>query len=169
MTGINTPTIGNIGPTPSDNVALSPHFKLYDLTKGCHFPHALCAQHGLTVSQIVGNLQLVAVNILEKVKAVYPDVFITSAFRPGNSKSQHERGMAVDMQFHNGSTPERCMKIVQWIKANLAFDQLILEYSSPTRCWVHCSYNGSGNRSWSDSTKIMTMIGGKYTPGLHQY
>lgn len=169
VTGDNTVNLGNIGPTPSDNLALSKHYKLGDLTKNCHFPHAICAQHGLTVSQIAGNLQLVAVNILEKIRVVYPDVFITSAFRPGNGKSQHQRGMAVDMQFHNGSTPKRCLNIAQWIKENVAFDQLILEYSSPSTCWIHCSYNSAGNRPASDSTKVMTMYGGKYTPGLHEY
>lgn len=169
VAGNNNISIKDIGPTPPDNLMISPHYKLFDLTKGARYPHAICAQHGLTVSQIAGNLQLVAVNILEKVRQVYPDVVINSAFRPGNSKSQHERGMAVDMQFRNGSTPERCMQIAQWIKSNIAFDQLILEYSSPSRCWVHCSYNKAGNRPWSNSTKVLTMYGGKYTPGLHRY
>ena len=167
VTGNNKSTIGNVGPTPPDNLALSPHYKLFDLTKGCHFPHAICGQQGLSASQMAQNLQLVAINILEPIRKVYPDVFITSAFRPGNGKSQHQRGQAVDMQFRNGSSPKRCYEIAQWIKNNVAFDQLILEYSGPSRCWIHCSYNGAGNRPASNKTKVMTMIGGKYTPGLH--
>ena len=38
--------------------------------------------------------------------------------------------------------------LAEWIKSNLEFDQLILEYpgKDPRDGWVHCSYNRLSNR-----------------------
>jgi hypothetical protein len=59
---------------------------------------------GATYGEIVFNLQAVALNVLEPIKKIYPNMFVTSAFRdPGNASnaktSQHPLGQGVDIQF----------------------------------------------------------------------
>ena len=59
--------------------------------------------------------------------------------------SQHAKGQAADFEIYGLSNGE----LATWIKENLNYDQLILEYwtpESPNNGWIHCSYNPEGNR-----------------------
>jgi zinc D-Ala-D-Ala carboxypeptidase len=59
--------------------------------------------------------------------------------------SQHAKGQAADFEIYGLSNGE----LATWIKENLDYDQLILEYwtpESPNNGWVHCSHNSEGNR-----------------------
>ena len=148
---LNKPTIGDVGSRPNDNLRLSPNFTVGKLSK--HTPagsHTVKAQHGLTASQIVGNMQLLAVNCLEKIKERYPDMQVTSCFRSSTGgKSQHERGMAADMQFARANKNKaEYYEIAKWIKANVPHDQLLLEYKTTGSKlpWIHISFNSKGNR-----------------------
>jgi uncharacterized Zn-binding protein involved in type VI secretion len=111
------------------SLKLSPNFTLGNLTTGCVFSHPLVAQHGLSKAEIACNLRALSVNCLEKIAAQYgrSNVLITSGFRRGGGRSQHERGMAADIQFPGISNDEYWAR-AQWFKNNLPFDQLILEY-----------------------------------------
>ena len=59
--------------------------------------------------------------------------------------SQHAKGQAADFEIYGLSNQE----LANYIKENLDYDQLILEYwtpESPNNGWIHCSYNSEGNR-----------------------
>jgi hypothetical protein len=58
----------------------------------------------------------------------------------GSSKSQHCKGEAVDIEVPG--TPNAT--VAEWIRDNLDFDQVILEFYTPgipDSGWVHVSYN----------------------------
>lgn len=150
-TTLARPTVRDVGDKPADNLKVSPNFNLGQLSK--HTPagsHTIRAQHGLTSTEIVGNLQLLAVNCLEKIKARYPDMVVTSAFRSSTGgKSQHERGMAADMQFPRANKNKaEYYEIAKWIKDNVPYDQLLLEYKTygSKLPWIHISFKQTGNR-----------------------
>jgi len=101
---------------------------------------------GASYGEIVYNLQAVALNILEPAKKIYPNMFVSSAFRdPGNASnaktSQHPLGQAVDIQF-KGITKQEYYNIAAKLAKVLRYDQLILEYCSYTNNpWIHISYS----------------------------
>jgi hypothetical protein len=56
-----------------------------------------------------------------------------------STKSQHCKGEAADLEIFGVANNE----LADWIKENLMFDQLILEYytpGEPNSGWVHVSY-----------------------------
>lgn len=101
-------------------------------------------QRGLTNENIICNLKHLAENVLEPLKAKYPNVMFTSAFRHGSGTSQHELGEACDVQFKN-VTNSFYFEAAQWIKANLPHDQLLLEFKSfgSRLPWLHISLSKS--------------------------
>lgn len=63
----------------------------------------------------------------------------------GSSRSQHCHGEAVDFEVSGFDN----MTVAKWIRDNLEFDQLILEFFdgvNPHSGWVHCSYKLRANR-----------------------
>lgn len=127
---------------------------------------AVRAQHGLTIEDIVCNLQALCENILEPVSSQYGrnNFIITSGFRAGSSTSQHERGQAADIQFPLKSNTE-VYNIAIWIRDNTPFDQLILEYGG-NKPWIHVSFNRSGNRPATAFNKFGTRVSpGNYVWG----
>lgn len=124
------------------NYKLSPNFTLDNMWKtvavspGKHVPRA---QAGLTYGQIVYNLQALALNVLEPVRALYPKMIVTSAFRheQDNSTSAHPAGLACDLQFP-GASREEYYEIAVKLAKILSYDQVLLEYwvqaSNP---WIH--------------------------------
>jgi hypothetical protein len=138
---------------------LSKNFTLGQLTKQCVFSHSIVAQHGLSIPELVCNLQTLCQTVLEKVWLVYPGMRINSAFRQGDGKSQHERGQAADVQWPGISENEYWNRAA-YIKENIVFDQFIYEYGNSV--WLHLSYNpGAAPRR-----KVLTMYRNKYSPGL---
>lgn len=98
--------------------------------------------------EVVENLRNVATYILQPVRdwAGVP-VVVSSGYRSpilnkeakGSSTSQHMTGSAVDFEIPGVSNYE----VAAWIRDNLEFDQLILEFytpGDPNSGWVHCSY-----------------------------
>jgi len=169
-----SPTITNVGSSPPDNLRLSSHFNLGQLSKhAVAAPSAVVAQHGLTVEQIVQNLQLVAENCLEKIRVKYSNVIVTSGFRSSavqkgttygaKGVSQHELGQACDFQI-GGASPSDYYAIAQWIKENCPYDQLLLEYKSTgsKKPWIHISFcaAGKGPNGRSNQSQVLTMYNG---------
>ena len=115
---------------------------LGDMTINVVFPHPIQPNKGLSLPNIACNLKNLAENCWEPIKAQYPGAFLTCSFRPGNSEKQHGDGCAMDMQF-KGSQKADYFSIAQWIKNNVAFDQLLLEYKT----------TGTGNpwKRWSST------------------
>jgi uncharacterized Zn-binding protein involved in type VI secretion len=139
---------------PPANFPLSPNFTLGSLTIQTALSRtAVKAQHGLTVPDMVCNLQAWAQNVGEALAAQYgrSNMLITSGFRAGSSTSQHERGQACDVQFP-GKSNNDLFAIAQWVRANIPFDQFIYEYGG-NKPWFHLSFNRAGNRPTSASNK----------------
>ena len=86
---------------------------------------------------------------------------------PTGGKSQHCFGMAADITYQARSTdPETMYKIAQWIKAHVAFDQLILEYGD-SQIWTHVSFNGEGSQRYEVLT-CGNPHNPQYVPGLQK-
>lgn len=151
--------------TPIDyKLQLTPRFKLEDLSIKALFPHAIKAQNGLSVSQIACNLKALAENVLEPIWVQYPNFRVNSAFRTKqNGRSQHELGEAADLQWP-GASYDELWAIVNWIKDNINYDQLLWEHGNAP--WIHVSFKAAGNRSKSSPNAVMTMYRNKFSPGL---
>ena len=151
------------------NYNLSPNFTVEMLSSKAGVTRDPIKGHaGATYGEIVYNLQAVALNILEPVKKLYPNMFVTSAFRdPGNASnaktSQHPLGQGVDMQF-KGITKQDYYDIATKLAKVLKYDQLILEYCNYTNNpWIHVSYSVK-NRS-----QVLTFFNHKtHSQGLTQ-
>ena len=103
----------------------------------------------------IDNLKSLCLNVLQPIRSHFEEpVIISSGYRSGEvciaigSKptSQHAEGKAADIEIVNVDNKELAM----WIKDNLEFDQLILEFykdGEPDSGWVHVSYNGDENRN----------------------
>lgn len=132
------------------NTYISDNFKLKDLTKGSSIPES---QGGIKDTELACNLKKLAVNVLEPIKQKYPDMIITSGLRPmgSNSKSQHPKGQAADIQF-TGHSSSQYIDIAKDILSLVSVDQCILEYRTSVRrggiptTWIHVSYTSDSNR-----------------------
>lgn len=157
-------------PAP-DNFQLSPNFILSDLSIGTVLSKVrVMAQNGLTVQDIVCNLQGWAENVGEAISGQYGrgEMIITSGFRAGSGASQHDRGQAADLQFPNLDN-QGVYEIAKWIRDNAPFDQLILEYGG-NNPWIHVSFNRAGNRAVTSYNKFGTRISpGNYVWGELRY
>lgn len=139
--------------TFSYDMKLSDYFKLVDLTtrpvvSKYNIPETKTVK-GITYTKydMACNLKALSVNVLDKIKAQYNDMIITSAFRnkPGSS-SQHDIGQAADMNFTNHRQQDY-VTIARWIQLNVPYDQLLFEFRNPSSVWIHVSWNPKGNRS----------------------
>ena len=124
---------------------LSRNFSLRELTKS-----QTAERKGIDntpTEEHTENLKLLCENILQPVRDHFGRVTVTSCFRSpelcvaiGSSlTSQHTKAEAVDFECLGTSNAE----VFDWIKANLDWDQMILEFytpGEPNSGWVHCSY-----------------------------
>jgi zinc D-Ala-D-Ala carboxypeptidase len=100
------------------------------------------------------NLKLLCTRILQPIRDHFKRVVsVSSGYRSealclaigSKTSSQHAKGQAADFEIYGLSNGE----LATWIKENLDYDQLILEFwtpESPNNGWIHCSYNSEGNR-----------------------
>ena len=110
--------------------------------------------------QQIENLKALAVNILQPIRSHFDKpLIISSGFRCAQlcieigSKitSQHvadDDCAAADFEIPGVDNRELAI----WIKNELEFDQLILEFyrdNAPTSGWIHCSYSTNHNRNQS--------------------
>jgi len=163
----------------SGELQLSSMYRLSQLTNGSGvlFKYAIQAQNNLTKAQIAGNLSLLATNVLEPIAKQFGPITINNAFRSINNsndtgaKSQHCFGQAADVTYGVRSTdPETMYNIAQWIKAHVAFDQLVLEYGNK-QIWTHVSFNPKRGNSQRGEVLTCPNAGTrhpKYIPGLNK-
>jgi zinc D-Ala-D-Ala carboxypeptidase len=113
-------------------------------------------------------LRTLCVKVLEPVRVHFgAPVKVTSGFRcarlnkavGGSGTSQHCFGEAADFSVDGVSD----LEVARWIKANLKFDQLILEF--PPEGWVHVSYGGNMRHQVLTAKRLSR--GTKYIPGLN--
>ena len=138
-------------------------FTIGQLSSNALFPHRIRAQAGFTEQDIVCNMEALAKNILQPVRDKFGSFRINSGFRVGSGRSQHERGQAVDIQEPSWGYKKH-LEVAEWIVENLSPDQVILEHGNSV--WIHVSFNAS---SQTQRGSILTMLKGKYEPGLKLY
>ena len=131
---------------------LSENFELNELIKS-----QIAERKGISnnpSTDQINNLKDLCLNVLQPIRSHfnYP-VIISSGYRSpelcvaigSKPTSQHSEGKAADIEIANVDNKELAM----WIKDNINFDQLILEFykeEDPNSGWVHVSYNGDKNR-----------------------
>ena len=134
---------------------LSGHFSLAELTKS-----QTATRKGIDnkpTLEHIENLTELCVQILEPTRRNFSKpMVITSGYRSeelceaigSKTTSQHARGEAADFECFGVDNKE----LAKYIKNNLVFDQLILEFynpDDPSSGWVHCSYSKEENRKQS--------------------
>lgn len=114
------------------------------------------------------SLEFLALRILQPVRDEF-GAFTCAAFRclqlnravGSSDRSQHPKGEAGDFEIPGMSN----LKLAEWIRDNLEFDQLILEFhheDSPSSGWVHVSIKPFFNRN-----EVLTITkGGTVKRGL---
>jgi len=122
---------------------------------------------GLTVAEIACNLKLLTVNCIIPIVQEYPNAIITNTWRPfkGNPRSQHPKGQAADIQFR-GIAKSEYYNIALWIRENVSYDQLLLEYKTTGTGlpWIHVSFDKNRSRA-----QVLTLLNNRtYSQGLTQ-
>ena len=132
-------------------VQLSENFSLLELTKS-----QTATRKGIENTpspEHQENLKLLCTHILQPVRDRFERVVsVSSGYRSeelclaigSKVTSQHAKGQAADFEIYGLSNQE----LATYIKENLDYDQLILEYwtpESPNNGWIHCSYNVNVN------------------------
>jgi hypothetical protein len=121
----------------------------------------------------IGNLKVLCEKVLQPVRDHYgKGVKVNSGFRHpdvnqkvgGSRTSDHTRGQAADIEIPGVPNAE----LAEWIRDNLEFRQLILEFYTPgvpDSGWVHVSYIAEDNKK---EVLTATKKDGKtvYLPGL---
>jgi len=137
---------------------------------------AVPPQMGLKPDEIVCNLASLCKNVWEPIKTKYPNAVMTNNLRTGGNigAGPHGTGQATDLQFNRTSggsiSPSDYFAIAQWIRDNVKFDQLLLEYHTargPLVAWIHLSiYAGTGKRVNSASRVLTFMNHRLHSTGL---
>ena len=105
-------------------------------------------------SDQIEKLKALCENILQPVRDHFGRVKVTSGYRSvelcmaigSSANSQHAKAEAADFECLGVDNAE----LSDWIKNNLDYDQLILEYytpGEPNSAWIHCSYIPEGRRA----------------------
>ena len=138
---------------------LSKNFSLAEMTKS-----QTAIRMGLANNPSEGeveNLRLLCERVLQPVRDHFNHtVTISSGFRNeilsqkiGSSRtSQHCAGEAADFEIFG--TPNN--EVSDWIKENLMWDQLILEYwepGEPNSGWIHVAYNPDQEENIKENLK----------------
>lgn len=124
-------------------------------------PNKNATERLYTVQEIVGNLADTANNVLEKIVDIMPGGLagynrqwvITSGYRlkgvvsNESPTSDHCKGHCVDIQIKNPDTYNKTYELIQQIERLIPYDQLILEYRFPDKCWIHIAYRKDNNRA----------------------
>ena len=121
----------------------------------------------------IANLKRLAEKVLQPIRDAYgKGIKVNSGFRHpnvnaavgGSRTSDHCKGQAADIEIPGVANAE----LAEWIKDNLEFTQLILEFYTPgipDSGWVHVSYDPSNLKK-----QVLTAMkeNGKtvYKPGL---
>ena len=150
---------------------LTRNFSLHELTKSeTALRHDMENEPG---SVEIANLVDLAAKVLQPIRDHYAKgVKVNSGFRHpdvnakvgGSRTSDHCKGMAADIEIPGVANAE----LAQWVKDNLEFTQLILEFYTPgipDSGWVHVSYDP---KNLKKQVMTATKKDGKtvYLPGL---
>ncbi|MBM6993114.1 MAG: peptidase M15 [Prevotella sp.] len=130
--------------TQQEKQHLSEHFTFYEMTRsGTATDHDLPNLPNLQQEQALRDL---ALHVLEPLRRRFGPIVISSGYRSpkvnrlvgGVSGSQHTRGEAADIVINH---LERGMRMYDFIRRHLDFDQLIFEpIGSSDPRWIHVSF-----------------------------
>jgi len=151
-------------------VKLSKNFSLHEMEKSSTALR-LGIVNDVPNKKTIEKLRFLCMNVLQLVRERFKKpVKVNSGYRchalnkaiGGSRTSQHRKGEAADIEIAGVSN----LKVAQWIRNNLVFDQLILEYhidGVPESGWVHVSYKHGKNRM-----QVLSKIKGEkgYRKGL---
>ena len=151
---------------------LSKNFALKELTKS-QTAIRMGIQNAPNTEQLI-NLTVLAQQVLQPCRDKFGTISINSGLRVlelnraigSGDKSQHTKGEASDFEAFSVSNRE----MAKWIKDNLDFDQLILEYPGPDPRdgWVHCSYKRDGSNRKQNLTAVKEGKKTIYKKGLQE-
>ena len=108
--------------------------------------------------QQIENLKALATNILQPVRSHYDKPLIISSGIPLCTAVPRDIGSSVNSQHVADNSAAAAdfeipgvdnRELAKWIKNELEFDQLILEFyrdNEPSSGWIHCSYSTNSNR-----------------------
>ena len=113
-------------------------------------------------------------NVVQKVRDHFGPTVINSGYRSpelndavgGSATSQHCKGEAVDIEVPSVPNGD----LAEWIRDNLDFDQLILEFYTPgipDSGWVHVSYKTDGSNRKSVLTAARIDLKTVYSEGIN--
>lgn len=132
-----------------DTMQLSEHFKLWEFVTS-----QTAARHGIDntpPTEVISRLSTLCQHILEPARQVVGPLRISSGYRcpalnravGGSKTSAHMQGYAADVIPLSTSK----LELASWIKSNCKFDQIILEYGTPSNpSWIHVSCDSRGRR-----------------------
>ena len=100
-------------------------------------------------------------NVVQPIRDNFGPTVLNSGYRSpelneavgGSSRSQHCKGEAADIECPGVPNAE----VAEWVRDNLDFDQLILEFYTPgipDSGWVHVSYKADGENRKSVLTAM---------------
>jgi hypothetical protein len=150
---------------------LTKNFTLSEMTKS-----ETALRHGMDNipgAVEIANLTTLAGKVLQPIRDHFAKgVHVGSGFRHpevnakvgGSKTSDHCNGMAADIEIPGVPNAE----LAEWIKDNLEYTQLILEFYTPgipDSGWVHVSYD-PGNLKKQDMTAVKKDGKTVYLPGL---
>lgn len=102
----------------------------------------------------LSNMKKLAINVFQPIREHFNvPIHISSGYRSldlnkaikGSKTSQHCTGEAIDIDM-DGTTVSNA-QIFNWIKNNIAFDQMIWEFGTDSNPdWVHVSYESTGKQ-----------------------
>jgi len=149
---------------------LSPNFSLQELTKS-----QTAIRLGIDntpTEKHINALKALCLHVLEPCRKQFArSITPSSGYRSkelckaigSKVSSQHAKGQAVD--FEIGTIPN--YELACWIRDNLDFDQLILEFynpDEPNSGWVHVSYRADA--PYVNRKECLTYNGKRYRKGL---
>ena len=145
---------------------VSKNFSLKELTR------TDCRMDNTPDSRALMNIAVLAARILQPVRDEFGPGRVSSCFRckevnaaiGGSETSDHvagdgtTTGTAAAADFEVISEEISNLQLGEWIRDNLEFKQLILEYydpenGGPNSGWIHCSYDLAGNNKMDVRTK----------------
>jgi hypothetical protein len=141
---------------------LSPNFSLWEFTTS-----QTAVRQGIDNTpsdEVIKNLRALCEQILEPARAALGPLRISSGYRSpalntsigGSKTSAHVFGFAADVIPLQTST----LAFAKWVAANRPFDQIILEFGSPSDpAWIHVSSDPKQRKQI-----LKTVAGGGYAP-----
>lgn len=152
-------------------IQLSKNFNLGDLTTRvaeASMQNKLVPQVGLGQADIAYNLKGLAVNVLDPIKDKFPNTQVVTGFVQSQENHVFAQGLGTNIQFFGASETDY-FNYAQWIKNNVAYDQMVLNYKTTgdEHPWIFLSYNPDGNRDHAATDKVLTFLNNtKATDGL---